>query len=829
MGHIAVFRMVMLRYSLLVVLVSLGCALSAQRAYVSGVVSDSLGVPITDVFISVQGEEKIYFSDDLGRYSLPVPANKKVNLVISYIGSGVQLRSVGPLVPGQEVRLNIILRMNAYEKAEVIFEYQQDRDKVSTITLDPKLSGILPNISGNFEAILRTLPGVSANNELSSAYNVRGGNYDENLVYVNDIEIYRPQIVRSGQQEGLSFINPDLVENVRFSAGGFEARYGDKLSSVLDVQYRRPEKFAAGANLNFMGGGIYAEGASKRRFTWMLGSRVRSNQYVLNSLDVQGSYKPLFVDVQGLLTYNITSKCTLSYLGNYALNRFLLVPQTQRTSFGTVTNALQLTVFFDGSELMRYSTLMNGLTLTQEVGKNTVLKLIGSHYTSTEQEYYTVEGAYRLDQLDNELGSDNFSKAKFNRGVGYFINHARNELNAQVATIAHKGNHITEKVSLYWGVQYQQESINDRQREWNYVDSAGYSVPYNSGDNLNLFNFVKGTASLQSARYSAFIQNTTTLIDSLKLKVTYGLRSNYWDLNQQHVVSPRIQLSFEPNRAYNNRTETDSLKKKDWIFRLAFGYYYQPPFYRELRGLDGRVNTSVKAQRSIHYVFGGDMNFKAWKRPFKFYSEIYYKQLDNLVPYQIENVRIRYFAENSSKGRAFGWDTRINGEFVKGLESWFSMSIMSIKENITYTNEQGLRVQSGFLRRPTDQRVNLGVLFQDELERWPRYKMQLNLVYGSNLPFYLDGDNRFREGFKLPAYRRVDIGFSRDILNEKDVRKNRMSKWFKSVWLSVQIFNLTQANNTISYIWVRDVEGTTYGVPNYLTSRRINLSVVMKF
>ncbi|HYG14112.1 MAG TPA: TonB-dependent receptor, partial [Bacteroidia bacterium] len=634
-----------------------------------------------------------------------------------------------------------------------------------------------------------------------------------------------------GQQEGLSFINPDMVKNVRFSAGGFEARYGDKMSSVLDVTYRRPEKFGAGANLNFMGASVYAEGRSKyNRFTWLAGSRVRSNQYILNTLDVQGDYKPLFVDVQGLFTYAINSKLTLSYLGNFAVNRYLLVPQTQRTSFGTVTNALQLTVFFDGTELMRYNTFMNGATLEYEPTRYTTLKLIGSYFNSTEREFFTTEGAYRLDQLENELGNDNFGQARFNKGVGYFINHGRNQLNAYVRAIAHKGSHIKKGWNLYWGVQYQSESIQDRQREWYYVDSAGYSVPFNYGDTLNLSSFITGRNSLQSSRAMAYIQNTTTLIDSINFKITYGLRTNYWSLNGENVISPRIQVAFEPNKAFNRRTEHDSLKKRDWLFRFAFGYYYQPPFYREMRGLNGVVNTNLKAQRSIHYVFGGDMNFRAWNRTFKFYSEIYYKQMDNLVPYQIENVRIRYYAQNSSKGRAYGWDTRINGEFVKGLESWFSLSVMSIRENITYTDAQGVQRQSGYIRRPTDQRVNVGVFFQDELERWPRYKMHLNLVYASNLPFYLGGDNRYlRNTFTLPSYRRVDIGFSRDILTESDPRKTRISRWFKSAWVSLEIFNLTQANNTISYIWVRDVEGTTYGVPNYLTSRRINLQVVMRF
>lgn len=819
-----------MRILLLFIFCSLSYIVSAQTAEIEGFVTDSLGNPVEDASITIKGETKGTFTKPNGYYSLIVPANTKIVLVFSSLSAKSIVKEVKPLKPSERKKINISLKFRAIEFDETEVAYEKNRDKASTMTLDPRLSGKLPNASGNFEAILKTLPGVSANNELSSAYNVRGGNFDENLVYVNDIEIYRPQLVRSGQQEGLSFINPDMVENVRFSAGGFEAKYGDKLSSVLDVEYRKPTKAIAGANLNFLGGSVYAGGTSKRsRFSWLTGVRVRSNSYLLNSLDVQGEYRPFFVDAQAALTYNVSDDFSISYLGNYALNRFLLIPQTQQTSFGTVTNALQLTVFFDGSELMRYQTIMNGLTFNYRVNEKTQLKLIGSYFNSSEAELYTTEGAYRLDQLDNELGSDNFGQARFNRGAGYFINHGRNELQANVAAVAHKGSHISNNVALYWGVKFQNEIIDDRLREWNYVDSAGFAIPFNSGNTLNLFNFVTGKASLQSQRYSAYVQNSTTLIDSLKLKITYGLRTNYWSLNQENVISPRVQVSFQPYSAYNRRVKHDSLKKLDWAFRFAFGYYYQPPFYRELRGLDGQVNTNVKAQRSIHYVFGGDINFKAWGRPFKFYSEVYYKQMDNLIPYQIDNVRIRYFANNNSKGRAFGWDSRVNGEFVDGLESWFSFSIMSIKEDIKYTDALGVERQSGFIRRPTDQRVNMGVLFQDELERWPRYKMQLNLVYGSNLPFYLDGDNRFKEGFKIPAYRRVDIGFSRDIITEDDPRRNRVSRWFKSLFLSVQVFNLTQANNTISYIWVRDVEGTTYGVPTFLTSRRINLSIIAKF
>lgn len=818
-----------IRFCLFLALIYPGnSSLFAQAsATIFGKVTDSSGraVSLATVGLTAGGGT---FTNDKGEYSLQVKPNTANKIVFSYVGKPSVSINVRSLNASEQFRLDVMMSTDA-TLDDVTVQGRKKKDEISTTTIDPKLNMVLPNVSGNFESILRTLPGVSGTNELSSAYNVRGGNFDENLVYVNDVEVYRPQLVRSGQQEGLSFINPDLVSNIKFSAGGFEAKYGDKLSSVLDVEYRRPSRFGAGMSMSLLGAQGFVEGASRNgRLSAIVGVRYRSNQYVLNSLDVQGEYRPFFYDIQSLITYRFSEKFRVEWLANAARNRFLLEPQTQQTSFGTVTNALQLTVGFNGFESMDYTTLSNAFSLVYNPGKFTTLKLIASHYRANENELFTVEGAYRLDQLDNNLGSETFGEAKFNRGFGYFINHARNELQSSIFNISHKGRHVAGAHDLQWGLGWQAENINDFWHEWNYNDSAGYSVPFNFGDSIFLNYFVRATNQISSQRVSGHIQNSTMIAPASNMRLTYGIRSNYWSLNNQNVISPRVQFSFEPNRAYNLRQSNDSLKRKDLTFKAAIGYYYQPGFFRELRRPDGTINRQLQAQRSIHYVTGIDYYFNAWGRPFKFYGEVYYKQLNYLVPYLVENVRIRYAAENSSKGYAAGIDTRVNGEFIKGLESWFSLSVMQTKENISFQNENGESEQSGYIRRPTDQRVNLGIFFQDQFRSFPRYRMQLNLVYGSNLPYYLPGAMRYQEGYKIPAYRRVDIGFSRDILNENDARIGWFSKTFRTAYLSLEVFNLFQVNNTISYVWVRDVENNIYGVPQYLTSRRLNINFTVR-
>jgi hypothetical protein len=525
----------------------------------------------------------------------------------------------------------------------------------------------------------------------------------------------------------------------------------------------------------------------------------------------------------------------LSYLTTLSQNKYVVAPQSRQTSFGNVNSALSLYIGFGGQELMQYTTWMNGLNLAYQPNKKTDLKLNLSAFNTTEREHFTVEGAYRLSELETNLGSDNFANEKQLLGFGYFIDHARNDLQAQVYSAAHRGKYFMHNSTIQWGVRYTYEVIDDKLKEWRYNDSSEYNISTTYDSSLNnriiLDEFLKANISLQSHRLMGFVQNTQKLNSAYNVRATYGIRSNFWSYNQEKVVSPRVQLSFEPNKKFNDslpRGSSDTLKKKDWLLKFAAGYYYQPPFYRELRNLNGELNPNLKAQKSIHFVAGGDMNFKAWGRPFKFMGEAYYKHLDNLVPYVIDNVRIRYLAENSSQGYATGIDTRLNGEFIEGIESWFNISLLQTKERLYYTDANGSEQLSDWLRRPTDQRVNFSILFQDELPQNPSYKLNLALVYGSNVPFYFDANNREKAGFQIPAYRRVDIGFSKVLIDTDTENRPRWLKNANSLWMSLEVFNLLQVDNTISFVLVKDFQNNVFGVPNYLTGRRLNLRFILK-
>lgn len=801
---------------------------------VYGVIRDSLGRSIPDVNIVNIGTNQQTISNDKGYFQLSVPPNTPIEIGFSYIGRPNKRISVKPLTAGEKHELNVNMEYGVNLTTVVVVE-ERDRDKVSMQTIDPKTTNTLPNVSGSFESIVKTLAGVTSNNELSSQYNVRGGNYDENLIYVNDIEIYRPFLPRSGQQEGLSFIHSDLVENVKFSAGGFEARYGDKLSSVLDIQYKKPKNFAASANLSLLGAQTHVEGSTRsRRFTYLLGARYWTNQYVVSTLDTKGSYKPSFSDVQTLLTYHLKDNLSVSFLGSYAQNTYLVVPDTRETVFGTVKQALALRIFFNGQDLMEYRTATGAVSVNYQPTQKLQLKLYSSVFYSNENELFTIEGAYRLEEVETDFGSDNFGKSKASKGVGYFMNNARNQIEAVVSNIGHRGSYNIGNNNFQWGAQVQTEQIADKLNEWRYLDSLGFAKPGLVNNEIVMEEYITSRNSLNTYRLNGYVQNSQLIHKSSNMRINYGLRSNWWSYNNENVISPRVQFSFEPNRGYNRSLSSGNVQgqpKKDIILKAAVGFYYQPPFYRELRNFTGQLNPNIKAQRSIHYIVGGDINFKSWGRPFKFFAEAYYKQLDNLIPYEIDNVRIRYFANNSASGYATGLDMRLNGEFVKGTESWLSISILNTEEKINdAVDVSGNPVEPRYVRRPTDQRVNVSVMFQDYLPKFPSYRMYLTLVYGSGLPFGPPDRNRYNDVEVMPSYRRADIGFLKVIVDENDVKKKTgWKKYFKSAMAGLEVFNLIDVQNTISYLWIQDVENRTWAVPNYLTARRINVKIVAKF
>ncbi|MBI1305809.1 MAG: TonB-dependent receptor plug domain-containing protein [Bacteroidetes bacterium] len=831
------------------------------QGIVYGHVKDQDMIPLAGVAIYVNDSFAMATKED-GAFEIKIAVNKETIVKATFF-SQVSKKTVLIEHSGERLKRDFIFDLDVQTTKEVNIE--RIRTEIPQIVVHPK-DEVYLTPSLQFEDLLtKQFIGISRTNELSSSYNVRGGNFDENLIYVNGIQVYRPFLARSGQQEGLSFVNPDLTEKVTFSAGGFEAKYGDKLSSVLDVQYRQPTKFAGTASLSILGASLHLEDQPFKggRFSYLVGVRYRTLQYVLKSLDVAGDYKPLFVDVQGMFNYRINTRFSAHYFTTYAKNQYLVVPESRSTSFGTLQNAIRLFVGFDGSELMQYNTFLNAFTLEyKNKWKTNSVKWISTNFNSNEREYNTIEGAYRLEELENNLGSANFAQAKALLGYGYFINYARNKLQYDVSSHSLVGNHYFDK-GLYshhfeWGSKVQFENIHDKLHEWNYNDSAGYNTTSLSHDprEIVLDDYVSSRANLHSYRLMAFVQDRIMINPENAFSLNLGLRTHYWSLNGQNVISPRGNFSFQPNKKYNDTiyraclmmydsftsiNAKDSLRKiygdldtiaennlkKNITFRFASGYYYQPPFYRELRNLQGALNLDLRAQRSIHFVFGTDVLFKAWRRNFRFIGEAYFKKLNDLVPYVINNVRLRYDAVNSSYGYAGGADFRVNGEFIKGLESWVNLSFLSTKENITFTDDEGVK-QSGFIRRPTDQRVMFSVLFQDQLPSDPSFKMNLSLIIGSSLPYYFNGPYRYEEHFKLPAYRRVDIGFSKEILKAKNPDNLLLSR-LNSLWLSLEVFNLLQVNNTASYIWIEDLNNNLYGVPNYLTGRRLNLKIVGKF
>lgn len=836
-----------MRHFLLFLLLSFPLILAAQTATVTGTVRDDENRPLPDVSIAVPGGTST-LSGANGGYTIKVPAGVPVTLRFAYPGAPAKEQQL-ELAAGVVRKLDITIRSGTISSVTITEERLRDAgiDK-----LNARTSHFQPSL-GDVNSLLQGSLGVVMRNELSSGYQVRGGNFDENLVYVNGIEVYRPFLVRSGQQEGLSFPNPDMIDRIHFSAGGWEARYGDKLSSVLDITYKRPREFSAMASASLLGGSItVGSPMAHQRLRQITGFRYRTLRTILSGLDTQGDYVPTYTDLQSYWTYDISDKVELGFLGLYSRNRYDVVPQDRETELGNFNQALRYTVYFEGQERTAYETFSGALSLNVKPSRNTVLKFTGSAFNTYETERMDILGEYRLGELDRNLASEQFGEVVRDLGIGAYLDHARNSLEATVVSGTHTGSwHHGENANLQWGVEVRGEHIHDRLSEWYMLDSAGYSIPQSSGDTLALRTAVKSRIDLGSVRTSAYVQHAWDWKARRRgsWALVAGVRGQNWSYNGQTVVSPRARLAWNPGwRKLNAQGDTVA---NDFSFWVATGLFFQPPFYRELRDFDGLLHPEVKAQESIHFILGMDHQFRIWDRPFKLSAEAYYKALSSLNTYELDNVRIRYYANNNASGYATGIDMKLNGEFIKGVESWAALSVMQTMEDVEgdfyyhYYNKDGertdgaetvdrtpvdsMRVEAGHIPRPTDQRVNFALFFQDEMPRWPTFKVHLNLLFGTSLPYGPPNETRFADTLRTSLYRRVDIGFSKQLLGAPGQEKTGVLRHVKDLWVSLEVFNLINLNNTVDYTWVQDVQGRYYGIPEFLTPRRINVKLIARF
>lgn len=801
----------------------------AQTGTLKGVVKDASGKLIEGV--SITTEKNGTSSDANGVYSLKITAGKFVTVTFSHISYKTYTKRIR-VQRNRTVTFSPKLLVKTEEIDEVIVK--DNRDKVKGIDkVDVKTVKNLPSANAGIESTLKNIGlGVSGNNELSTQYNVRGGNYDENLVYVNGIEVYRPFLVRSGQQEGLSFVNPNMTQNVRFSAGGFQAKYGDKLSSVLDITYRKPKEFGVSVDASLLGASATVEGQLlDNKLSAILGVRYRNNSLFVNSRDTETNFKPTFTDVQTYISHQIDNKFSMDYMVSFSLNTYNYKPLTRRTNFGTVTDAKALVVRYRGNEKDRYQTFFGAMRGSYKPTKNLKIDLIASKYNTQEEEYYDILGQYAIGEVNANFGSDNFGDIELVQSIGSQLDHARNDLDALIGNIQlkatlKKNNHVFEA-----GVKYQAEEIKDRIIEWQVIDSAGFSVrppsllprndePYEPFTGPIIpFTSIRAFNKVRTNRMSGFLQWSGKFnVNDHQLWANAGIRAQNWTVNpknnivskSQTVFSPRVQLAIKPNW------------DKDMLFRLSSGYYYQPPFYRELRGETGAVNPNVKAQRSIHFVVGNDYSFKLWKRPFKLVTEAYYKSLSDVNPFTVNNVQIRYQANNNTTAYATGFDMRLNGEFVEGTESYVTLGFLKTEEN---------RDNKGYIARPTDQRLKFAVLFQDYIPKNPNFKMYLNMVYNTGVvggsPSYADPylfQNRLKDYF------RSDIGISYVFV---DSEKKPSAPWlqkFKELSAGIELFNMFDVQNSITNTWVRDIAARQFvAVPNYLSGRVLNFKLSAKF
>ncbi len=789
---------------------------------VKGKVIDTESHPVEMVNVSIKGARIGVVTDNQGEFSLPPVYGKSIVIIFSFVGYETAEKEV--ILAGKPFIFQV-LKPVFQSIQEIVVEGKREENNL--LTIPRKLTERLPAMAGSVETIIKTLPGVSNNNELSSQYSVRGGNFDENLVYVNGIEIIRPFLVKSGEQEGISFINSDMVSSIGFSSGGFDASFGDKMSSVLDITYRKSVNNGASAEIGALGASFHFEGsAAKGKFSHLTGIRYKNTAYLMGTLDKKGEYNPAFTDIQTYLNYNFSPKFSLGFLGNYASNTFQFIPETRLTKFGTLTNPYEFLVYFEGKERDKFENYLGALAAVYSLNTNLSLKFQVSSFYSLETESFDILGEYFLSDINQIPESQNYADSSMVVGTGAYLNHARNSLEAKVTAFEHRGAFSMDRHKLQWGMKFQHERISDQVNEWEMRDSVGYSLPYGT-DQLSLYRSVSGNNSVVSNRFSGFFQdNWKTPMGNGELAITGGVRMQFWDFNQQIIFSPRISANWKIGSARNR------------IIRAAWGVYQQMPFFKELKDREAQIVQGVKAQKAIHYLVGYDQIFSAFDRPFRFTSEVWYKALSHLIPYQIDNLNIQYIPYQQAIGYATGIDFKINGEFVPGAQSWASLSLMKTEEDIIgdfYLKENAAgtgteKVYPGYIPRPTDQRFNFSLFFQDYFPGYPSVKMSMTLFYGSRLPFGPPQGERYMDTFRMPPYRRVDVGFSKALINndKRDLRKERKFG-VKDAWVGFELYNLFDINNTISYFWISDIKNQMHAVPNYLTGRRINLKLGIRF
>lgn len=801
----------------------------AQTATVRGIVFQTDQQVLPQVSVEVIHSTTGTSTDINGAYLLEIPARKEVSIRFSYLGMR-EVQVTLYLEPNAEYEFHPVLKTDTEQISTVVLRSGQRQAIEGVVSLTPETVRRIPGANAGVENLLKSLPGVSGNDELSTQYSVRGGNYDENLVYVNEIEVYRPFLIRSGQQEGLSFVNADMTSQVDFSAGGFQAKYGDKLSSVLDITYRKPIQTAAKVDLSLLGGQITAEGIDKTgRWTGLIGVRYRDNSLFVNAKQTETNYEPRFADVQAYTTYKASNKLELAFLGNISTNRYHYEPKTRQTNFGSLSDPKALLIFYEGNELDKYATYFGAFKATYVPSDTYTAKLISSIYHTQEQEHFDILAQYRMGEVNSNIGSNDMGEVEFSEGVGSQLTHARNDLDALIVTIEHKGNFSFDKNKWEYGIKYTHEDIRDRMNEYEIIDSAGFSIrppilPGNSQpyepyeEDLVPYNSVRARNNVQVDRISTYLQwSRKTYLGAHQLWLNAGARTHTWTVNAQNknshtqtVISPRAQIALKPDW------------KKDMLFRLSGGLYYQPPFYRELRTIAGEVVPEVKAQQALHIVVGNEYSFDIWDRPFTLHSEAYYKDLKNVNPYTLENVRIRYAADNIAEAYAYGLDLRLAGEFIPGTESWISFGYLKTEENIE---------NRGNIARPTDQRLKFAALFQDYVKAIPNLKMYLNLVYNTGLP---GGTPTYADPYvyqtRLRDYTRADIGVSYILIDKNNPNATNNKLGIKDWSIGVEVFNIFDTFNSITNTYVRDVYTKThYAVPNYLSPRIFNIRTTLEF